>query len=120
MLCGTCRSRVRPDPPASRVRMFWRSTNRTSSPNESPTLFNAAQLRSRLCALPRTFWPTKGLASVFDFAVSSDRPVGFILVVAPRIAFLPGAFQMPPIDRDEPHFAQKTKQMIEPGDYVDT
>jgi 4-amino-4-deoxy-L-arabinose transferase-like glycosyltransferase len=100
--------------------MFWRSTNRTSSPNESPTLFNAAQLRSRLCALPRTFWPTKGLASVFDFAVSSNRRAVFMLVIASLIAFVPGVFQIPPIDRDEPHFAQKAKQMIETGDYVDT
>src|ERR1700680_2073039 len=119
MLCGTCRSRVRPDPPASRVRMFWRSTNRTSSPNESPTLFNAAQLRSRLCARPRTFWPTKGLASIFDFAVSSNRRAVFMLVIASLLAFLPGVFQIPPIDRDEPHFAQKAKQMLETGDYVD-
>ena len=99
--------------------MFWRSTNRTSSPNESPTLFNAAQLRSRLCALRRTFWPTKGLASVFDFAVSSNRRAVFMLVIASLIAFVPGVFQIPPIDRDEPHFAQKAKQMIETGDYVD-
>lgn len=82
-------------------------------------MFNAAQLRSRLYALPRTFWPTKGLASVFDFAVSSNRRAVFMLVAASLIAFLPGAFQIPPIDRDEPHFAQKAKQMIETGDYVD-
>jgi 4-amino-4-deoxy-L-arabinose transferase-like glycosyltransferase len=82
-------------------------------------LFNAAQLRSRLYVLPRTFWPTKGLASVFDFAVSSNRRTVFMLVIVSLIAFLPGAFQIPPIDRDEPHFAQKAKQMIESGDYVD-
>src|SRR5258708_24252714 len=119
MLCATCRSKVRSDTTASRVRMSWRSTNRNSSPNERPTLFNAAQLRSRLYALPRTFWPTKGLASVFDFAVSSNRRTVFMLVIVSLIAFLPGAFQIPPIDRDEPHFAQKAKQMIESGDYVD-
>src|ERR1700736_1299988 len=105
MLCGTCRSKVRSDTTASRVRMSWRST---SSPNESPTLFNAAfnaaQLRSRLRALPRTFWPTKGLASVFDFAVSSNRRAVFMLVIASLIAFVPGVFQIPPIDRDEPHY----------------
>src|SRR6202043_2409701 len=87
---------------------------------ERPTLFNAAQLRSRLWALPRAFWPTKGLASVFDFAVSSNRRAVFMLVTLSLIAFLPGVFQIPPIDRDEPHFAQKAKQMIETGDYVDT
>src|SRR3984893_17582864 len=119
MLCGTCRSKVRSDTTASRVRMSLRSTSRNSSPNGRPTLFNAAQLRSRLCALPRTFWPTKRLASVFDFAVSSNRRAVFMLVIASLIAFLPGVFQIPPIDRDEPHFAQKAKQMIETGDYVD-
>jgi 4-amino-4-deoxy-L-arabinose transferase-like glycosyltransferase len=96
--------------------MSWLST---SSPNERLTLFNAAQLRSRLYALPWTFWRTKGLASVFDFAVSSNRRAVFMLLIASLIAFLPGVFQIPPIDRDEPHFAQKAKQMIETGDYVD-
>jgi 4-amino-4-deoxy-L-arabinose transferase-like glycosyltransferase len=100
--------------------MSWRSTNRNSPPNERPTLFNAAQLRSWLFALPRTFWPTKGRVSVFDFAVTSNRRAVFMLVTASLIAFLPGVFQIPPIDRDEPHFAQKAKQMIETGDYVDT
>src|SRR6202166_2691940 len=119
MLCGTCRSKVRSDTTASRVRMSWRSTNRNSSPNERPILFSAAQFRSRLCALPRTFWPTKRLASVFDFAVSSNRRAVFMLFIASLIAFVPGVFRIPPIDRDEPHFAQKAKQMIETGDYVD-
>src|SRR6202166_299417 len=120
MSCGTCRSKVRSDTIASRVRMCWRSTSRTSSPrNERPTLFDAAQLRSRLWALPRTFWSAKGLASVFDFAVSSNRRAVFMLVIASLLAFLPGVFQIPPIDRDEPHFAQKAKQMLETGDYVD-
>jgi 4-amino-4-deoxy-L-arabinose transferase-like glycosyltransferase len=99
--------------------MSWRSTNRTTSPDEKPTLFKAAQLRRRLSALLRTFWPTGGLASVFEFAVSSNRRAVFMLVAASLIAFLPGVFQFPPVDRDEPHFAQKAKQMIETGDYVD-
>jgi 4-amino-4-deoxy-L-arabinose transferase-like glycosyltransferase len=42
-----------------------------------------------------------------------------MLVIASLLAFLPGVFQIPPIDRDEPHFAQKAKQMLETGDYVD-
>jgi 4-amino-4-deoxy-L-arabinose transferase-like glycosyltransferase len=42
-----------------------------------------------------------------------------MLVLCSLIAFLPGVFQIPPIDRDEPHFAQRTEQMIETGDYVD-
>src|SRR5260370_39656345 len=119
MLCATCRSKVRSDTTASRVRMSWRSTNRNSSPNERPTLFNAAQLRSRLYALPRTFWPTKRLASVFDFAVSSNRRAVFMLVIASLIAFLPRVFRIPPVDRGESHFAPKAQQMIETRDYGD-
>jgi len=42
-----------------------------------------------------------------------------MLVLVSLIAFLPGFFQIPPVDRDEARFAQATKQMIESGDYVD-
>ncbi|MCK6449322.1 MAG: glycosyltransferase family 39 protein [Alphaproteobacteria bacterium] len=35
------------------------------------------------------------------------------------LAFLPGFFQLPPIDRDEPRYAQATSQMRESGDYLD-
>ena len=35
------------------------------------------------------------------------------------ISFLPGFFNIPPVDRDEARFAQATKQMIESGDYID-
>src|SRR5205085_10882914 len=35
------------------------------------------------------------------------------------LAFLPGFFQIPPMDRDEARFAQATKQMLETGEYVD-
>ena len=42
-----------------------------------------------------------------------------MLVVAALLAFLPGFFQIPPMDRDEARFAQATKQMLETGEYVD-
>ena len=42
-----------------------------------------------------------------------------MLVPISLVAFLPGIFQIPPVDRDEAYFAQATKQMIETGDYVD-
>lgn len=32
--------------------------------------------------------------------------------------FLPGFFTIPPVDRDEPRFAQAAKQMLESGDFV--
>ena len=36
-----------------------------------------------------------------------------LLVVVALLAFLPGFFSIPPIDRDEARFAQATKQMVE-------
>ena len=60
-----------------------------------------------------------GLSGVVDFAVSSHARAAAILVVAAFLAFLPGFFQIPPIDRDEARFAQATKQMLETGEYVD-
>jgi 4-amino-4-deoxy-L-arabinose transferase-like glycosyltransferase len=42
-----------------------------------------------------------------------------VLAVLALLSFLPGLFQIPPVDRDEARFAQATKQMIETGDYVD-
>jgi 4-amino-4-deoxy-L-arabinose transferase-like glycosyltransferase len=35
------------------------------------------------------------------------------------LVLLPGQASIPPIDRDEPRFAQATRQMLETGDYVD-
>jgi 4-amino-4-deoxy-L-arabinose transferase-like glycosyltransferase len=67
----------------------------------------------------RSFWPASGLSALFDYAVSSHRRAVAVLVLVSLIAFLPGFFQIPPVDRDEAYFAQATKQMIETGDYVD-
>jgi 4-amino-4-deoxy-L-arabinose transferase-like glycosyltransferase len=50
--------------------------------------------------------------------VSHARAAAFLVVVC-LLAFLPGFFSIPPVDRDEARFAQATKQMIETGDYVD-
>jgi 4-amino-4-deoxy-L-arabinose transferase-like glycosyltransferase len=67
---------------------------------------------------PRPFWP-QGLATFVDFAVVRHSRAVVFLVAVCLIAFLPGFFQIPPVDRDEARFAQATKQMIESGDYVD-
>ena len=40
------------------------------------------------------------------------------LVVICAIAYLPGLFSIPPIDRDEARFAQAARQMVASGDYV--
>ncbi|MCE3256742.1 MAG: glycosyl transferase, family 39 [Nitrobacter vulgaris] len=61
----------------------------------------------------------RGLANVLDsVAVSQGRSVLFLAIVG-LLFFLPGFFNIPPIDRDEARFAQATKQMVETGDFVD-
>ena len=60
-----------------------------------------------------------GLTAIVDYAVSSHARAVAVLLVAALLAFLPGFFQIPPMDRDEARFAQATKQMLETGEYVD-
>ena len=43
-----------------------------------------------------------------------------LLLIAVTLAlYLPGFTSLPPMDRDEPRFAQASKQMLETGDFVD-
>ena len=42
-----------------------------------------------------------------------------VLVLTGLAAWLPGLATVPPVDRDEPRYAQASKQMLETGDYVD-
>jgi len=68
----------------------------------------------------RSSWPAKGFAAaLIDYATASNRRAAAALILISLLAFLPGFFQIPPVDRDEAYFAQATKQMIETGDYVD-
>ena len=67
----------------------------------------------------RSYWPAKGFAVLFDYAAGSSRRAAAVLILISLITFIPGIFQIPPVDRDEAYFAQATKQMIETGDYVD-
>jgi 4-amino-4-deoxy-L-arabinose transferase-like glycosyltransferase len=63
--------------------------------------------------------PGSGFAGAIDFVAASHiRAVAF-LVLCGLLLFLPGFFNIPPIDRDEARFAQATKQMVETGDFVD-
>src|SRR3984893_1784841 len=64
-------------------------------------------------------WPANGLGAFSDIGAAPHRRAVAILVLISLILFLPGFFQIPPVDRDEAYFAQATKQMIETGDYVD-
>lgn len=49
---------------------------------------------------------------------AGHRRAVLFLVTACLLLFLPGFFTLQPMDRDEPRFAQATKQMLETGDFV--
>jgi 4-amino-4-deoxy-L-arabinose transferase-like glycosyltransferase len=61
----------------------------------------------------------RGLAAVLDYASATNGRAAALLVIFSLIIFIPGFFQIPPVDRDEARFAQATKQMVESGEYVD-
>ncbi len=61
----------------------------------------------------------KDIGALLALATASHARVIAVLVLISLIAFLPGSFNIPPVDRDEARFAQATKQMIESGDYID-
>ncbi|MEW6644289.1 MAG: glycosyltransferase family 39 protein [Pseudomonadota bacterium] len=63
--------------------------------------------------------PGRGLARVLDVVATSHTRASIFLVLVGLLFFLPGFFNIPPIDRDEARFAQATKQMVETGDFVD-
>jgi len=63
--------------------------------------------------------PGSRLIGMIDFVTGSHvRAIAF-LTLCGLLLFLPGFFNIPPIDRDEARFAQATKQMVESGDFVD-
>jgi 4-amino-4-deoxy-L-arabinose transferase-like glycosyltransferase len=63
--------------------------------------------------------PGSGLANAIDFITASHvRAVAFLMLCG-LLLFLPGFFNIPPVDRDEARFAQATKQMVETSDFVD-
>src|SRR3990170_3353563 len=63
--------------------------------------------------------PGSRLAGLLDLAAASHFRAALFLVFCSLVLFLPGFFNIPPIDRDEARFAQATKQMVESGDFVD-
>ena len=63
--------------------------------------------------------PGDRLVRVIDFVTGSHARAVAFLVLCGLLLFLPGFFNIPPIDRDEARFAQATKQMAETGDLVD-
>src|SRR6202165_808301 len=63
--------------------------------------------------------PGSRLAGVLDFVSGSHARAVAFLTLCGLLLFLPGFFNIPPIDRDEARFAQATKQMVETSDFVD-
>ena len=61
----------------------------------------------------------KDLGALLAVATASHARALALLVLISLVSFLPGFFNIPPVDRDEARFAQATKQMIESGDYID-
>src|ERR1700728_4783780 len=59
------------------------------------------------------------LVDLLDFSAASHVRAIALLMLCGFLLFLPGFFNIPPIDRDEARFAQATKQMVESGDFVD-
>lgn len=62
---------------------------------------------------------TRDIGALFAFATASHARAVALLILVSLVSFLPGFFNIPPVDRDEARFAQATKQMIESGDYID-
>jgi 4-amino-4-deoxy-L-arabinose transferase-like glycosyltransferase len=63
--------------------------------------------------------PGSRLMGLIDFVTASHLRAGLFLLLCGLLLFLPGFFNIPPIDRDEARFAQATKQMVETSDFVD-
>jgi 4-amino-4-deoxy-L-arabinose transferase-like glycosyltransferase len=63
--------------------------------------------------------PGSRLVRLIDIVTTSHARALAFLVVCGCLLFLPGFFNIPPVDRDEARFAQATKQMVETGDFVD-
>jgi len=63
--------------------------------------------------------PGSRLVQVIDFVTGNHARAVAFLVLCCLLLFLPGFFNIPPVDRDEARFAQATKQMVETGDLVD-
>jgi len=61
----------------------------------------------------------KDLGAALGFATASHARAALLLVFVALVSYLPGFFNIPPVDRDEARFAQATKQMLENGDYID-
>jgi 4-amino-4-deoxy-L-arabinose transferase-like glycosyltransferase len=58
------------------------------------------------------------LGRLIERVAEGPRLAPLVLAILALLAFAPGFATMPPMDRDEPRFAQATKQMLESRDFV--
>ncbi len=58
------------------------------------------------------------LAGLLDRLSASHARACTVLLILGLVLFLPGQASLQPMDRDEPRFAQASKQMLETGDFV--
>ena len=63
--------------------------------------------------------PAAGAQGLLDVLVRSHLRACAALVALCLLCFLPGFTSLQPMDRDEPRFAQASKQMLETGDFID-
>lgn len=63
--------------------------------------------------------PAGRFARFLAFFARSHVGAVFALLILCAAAFAPGFVTMPPMDRDEPRFAQASKQMLESRDFID-
>ncbi|MBY0613683.1 MAG: glycosyltransferase family 39 protein [Beijerinckiaceae bacterium] len=59
------------------------------------------------------------VAALLSFASGSHARACALLIVLALAFFLPGFVSLQPMDRDEPRFAQASKQMLETRDFID-
>ena len=62
---------------------------------------------------------TPAIDRLKEAASASHLRACIVLLLLSLVAFLPGYSTLQPLDRDEPRFAQASKQMLETGDFVD-
>ncbi len=63
--------------------------------------------------------PIAVLSRILDYAEGGHKRACAFLLLLGLALFLPGQTTLQPMDRDEPRFAQATKQMLETGDFID-
>ncbi len=84
---------------------------------------NEKDLQLALASLPDDAAFTTRLSATVErwlgwLTLSHGRAMAALLVLS-LLLFTPGLFTLQPMDRDEPRFAQATKQMLETRDFVD-